>query len=224
MNHESLLDTIRRLLALSKSPNEHEAQLAAAKAAELMRRHNLDAASVASRGEHVEETAEAYQRVPYVVHLVADLVDRHFFVESFLAKKADTEIVFYGRRENVAVALYVYHVLLRTFKELARQHCHAHGGHVRRLYLLGLRDGYERTIEKQTPPPTAVEAGLITAERTQLKRALTEHLGCELGKPAKLAPLCGDRNSYEQGRRDGAKITVNTALPADHPSGPRLLA
>ena len=46
MTEKSILELLRRLLALSQSPNEHEAAAAMAKAQELLFKHNLTMASV----------------------------------------------------------------------------------------------------------------------------------------------------------------------------------
>jgi hypothetical protein len=41
MTNQGVIEKIRKLLALSKSPNEHEAALADARAQELLQQHNL---------------------------------------------------------------------------------------------------------------------------------------------------------------------------------------
>jgi hypothetical protein len=51
MDRESIVELIQKLLALSKSPNEHEAALAMAKAQELLLKHNLDMATVTVKDE-----------------------------------------------------------------------------------------------------------------------------------------------------------------------------
>ena len=52
MVDQNLLEKISKLLALASSPNEHEAALAAEKAAELLAKHNL---SVADLGQDKDE-------------------------------------------------------------------------------------------------------------------------------------------------------------------------
>ena len=44
----ALVEKVRKLLALSESPNEHEAALAAEKAQDLMLRHGIDMAQIAT--------------------------------------------------------------------------------------------------------------------------------------------------------------------------------
>lgn len=56
MNREKMIDRVRKLLALSQSPNEHEAATAAARAAELMLKFELDAESL----EDEQAAAEGY--------------------------------------------------------------------------------------------------------------------------------------------------------------------
>ena len=62
MVDQNLLEKISKLLALTSSPNEHEAALAAEKAAELLAKHNL---SVADLGQdlsliHISEPTRPY--------------------------------------------------------------------------------------------------------------------------------------------------------------------
>ena len=228
MNHESLLDTIRRLLALAeKNPNEHEAQAAAAKAAELMRRHQIERSQVESAAsDWVEEVVEEFRRVPLVVHVVSYLLDRHFFVESFYTHRrraitGRSEIILFGKRENVAVAAYTYHVLLRIFRELLR----GRSGAEAQIYLCGLRDGFEAAIVRARRNETVQEErqtnALLAQQREDLRQALLSH-GVQI-QTTKCKSVYGDPESYEQGKRDGAEITVATPLAASADATPRRL-
>jgi GNAT superfamily N-acetyltransferase len=73
MSEEKIIDRIRKLLSLSKSANEHEAAQAAARAAELMLKHEIEEAQLGDEEvvEDVEEEQvdETGQRVPWKAHL-----------------------------------------------------------------------------------------------------------------------------------------------------------
>lgn len=57
MNHDKVIDKIKKLLALSTSSNEHEAALAAANAAALMQQHQISTAVLEASGKN-ERTNE----------------------------------------------------------------------------------------------------------------------------------------------------------------------
>lgn len=232
MNHESLLDTIRRLLALSKSPNEHEAQLAAAKAAELMRLHNLSASEIVEESEWTSEVGSSHKRVGMEVHLVADLLHEHFFVKCYLDndyrvvggrhRKVLSRLRIFGRRENVAVAVYVYQVLLRTFRALAKQDLERRGyQESSAAYLVGLRDGFSRAMRKERGRRTHAENTLIVKHRAAIEQALVRH-GVKIGGSARRVDVDPDAESYLRGHLDGEKIKVHTPLPGED-AAPRLL-
>ncbi len=227
MNHESLLDTIRRLLALAeKNPNEHEAQAAAAKAAELMRRHQIERSQVeTAASDWVMETVEQFRRVPMVANVVMNLLGRHFLVEAFYCirdrpETGRTKMQLFGKREHVAVAAYTYHVLLRIFRELLSR-C----GIDRDIYLLGLSDGFEKAILRNRSNENVQEqrrqTAIIAQHREDLLTELRKH-GIEMRR-AQQRVIYGNREAYEAGQRDGEEITVATPLAASADATPRRL-
>lgn len=230
MNRETLLDTIRRLLALSeKNPNEHEAQLAAAKAAELMRRHQIDAAQVeASQQEWVMECVEQYRRVPFEARVVGELVAKHFLVEAFTDTgerpvTGRTKILLFGRPENVAVARYTYHVLLRVFRELANRNLGLSTSTAFKNYCVGLAAGFSAAILRQRKEVALQvarqEDAIIEQHRADLARAFAKRHG-EPGKP-RVDRIETDLEAYYLGRHDGEQIQLNTPLPAGPTAAPR---
>lgn len=62
MTKTEAMDKVRKLLALANSANEHEAANAAARAAQIMERHRLDAAMLADAEQRQIEEDEAYER------------------------------------------------------------------------------------------------------------------------------------------------------------------
>ena len=55
MNREDVMDKLKKLMSLSQSSNEHEAALAAQRAAELMARHQIEAAEFHAHVGHTDE-------------------------------------------------------------------------------------------------------------------------------------------------------------------------
>ena len=89
MIQEKIIDKIKKLLALSKSSNEHEAANAAARAAELMAEHQIAEASIRVEDEthvaepiQVERIYEARKRIAWkgaLAHALADSLGAKMF-------------------------------------------------------------------------------------------------------------------------------------------------
>src|SRR5262245_14973358 len=75
-----IVEKIARLLALAESPNQHEAEAAAAQAQRLMLKHNLDVRKDA-RGYGYRHLGAPNGRVTESERLLAMILGRHFFVE-----------------------------------------------------------------------------------------------------------------------------------------------
>jgi hypothetical protein len=85
--NEQLLNKLKKLLNLSKSANEHEADLALQKATALATEAGIDLAIVQARGETeaeklemVEETAFSGKRLPSLQKYASWLLNKHFNV------------------------------------------------------------------------------------------------------------------------------------------------
>ena len=84
-------EKIKKLLALSKSPNEHEAQSALAKAQQLMAEHKISMAEVEDKekrkaNEHSAGITYSTKRDPWVLRL-SKLLVRITAVKVFLVEK-----------------------------------------------------------------------------------------------------------------------------------------
>jgi len=125
---EKVLNKIRKLLELSKSSNEHEAALAAARAAQLMLEHQLEVADLEAAGQ-----AQADE--PIVEEAIGEdgkIVHWHASIASGLAESMGAQaIVFADRRgraahymvigppSTLAAVRYMYAYLAREIDRLA---------------------------------------------------------------------------------------------------------
>lgn len=109
---EDVLGLIRKLLALSKSPNEHEAALAMSKAQELLLKHNLDMAEV-NTAESKQETEMINESVdfddfkPWQSTLL-NVISLYNFVHIIQIDGRAHEYHILGRRTNVAGVVELY--------------------------------------------------------------------------------------------------------------------
>lgn len=116
-----ILEKIRKLLALSESPNEHEAALAAARARALLDKHDLSMDEVEIRAEEVlfhTVSTDTRKPYPWMGHLAAD-VGHAFNCRVF---RTMGSMIFCGVSSDTKVSEYVYVYLLRTVRRLHKEH------------------------------------------------------------------------------------------------------
>ncbi len=173
---ERLLRRVRRLLALAESDNEHEAELAAAQAQELLTRHHLSlggapvpddlAARAAALG--ARQLGEPKSRHFQYEQAVAALLCDHFFVQviwvgAFCARtlKRGQVLEVCGRHEDLEVAEYVYHFLTAQLDRswAARQRAARVSGLRERLsFFLGVVRGFHQKLDAQRAARLASDA------------------------------------------------------------------
>lgn len=168
------LDKVRKLLALSGSPVEAEAQAAMNAAARLMARHNLDrldAERFAPGGYEYRRLELGARRLDGRLGRLAHLLSRHFFVKTIFVPgydpRTDTEghdLELLGRPENTRLAEHVFHFLMERTERLWRDYHRAHRGGglaARNSYILALLDGFNEKLDQ-----AAAESGAPAAAGT----------------------------------------------------------
>jgi len=218
MRHEDLLDTIRRLLALGQSPNEHEAEAAIAKAAELMRRHNLSQAAL----EAVElddrwetRTASETSRMPLCADIVGSLLLEFFFVEVvYFRRDGKTHLVIFGRPHNVMIANYVYRYVLERCAALAKLRRIRRRD--RKSYYTGVIFGYaKKLLAERLATATPISENALVALQSEVERARERHFGETASKKASFGDM--STTAFDLGVHDGRTITVSDALTKSEP-------
>lgn len=134
---EEVLDLIKKLLALSHSPNEHEAALAASKAQGLLFKHKLSMAEVEihTKGQEKPQVGDISLDVegprkdgkwrPTLINAVA----RYNFCRAILI--TDHKVAIIGQQEDVEVVRELYNWLVIQIDDLARRACYSYRGHSR---------------------------------------------------------------------------------------------
>lgn len=130
-DQEDILDKVAKLMAKAKgTSNEHEAAIFAAKAAEMLAKHNLDEAMLRDRDASREEGpigAWDYEgRVPdqwraLIVQGCAKLYFCKVLIHTNVFNKKKTYRL-YGREHNAVVANMMAEYLIATVKRMAREH------------------------------------------------------------------------------------------------------
>lgn len=235
---EDLIDTIQRLLALSGSPNEHEARAALAKAQELMLRHQLSMSDVereeVSRGGYTEEPIWDGRRAPMEMEFVVSILTRFFCVCAYRegqripgrrrkpSRRIEWTVRIFGRPDQVAVARHVYVYLSRTFRRLwdgykrdLRRYTYSDA----RTYCAGLYDGLAARLLVDGAVQLAESDGenALAVVGRDLVEAFRAGPGAGL-KPRRTTPIRGSEPVFEAGYRDGSRIELRRPLESPMPT------
>lgn len=128
---DSLVNKIRGLLRLTKSNNQHEAELAMQRAKALCVKYDLDLASIdPNKTKNTEEpiikgdNVSLGKRMCVCQKWVSNLLQCHFNVKIiyFGNRRYGQHIVFVGRKRDIDIATYLNEFLNREFLELWRQY------------------------------------------------------------------------------------------------------
>lgn len=188
MNREELLDTIQRLLALSSSNNEHEAQIAAARASELMMRHNIAMSEVNNYQQEENEnwvTENIYSsgRADIEQDYICSILKQYFFVYPIKFRNYKlrvTTLKFFGDKSNVEVAKYVYNFLKRVFYETWKFYSSLNGLSTRhkQAFYLGLYTGFSEKLKNERESSLRNDlksANALVLVGNKIENALTKH-------------------------------------------------
>lgn len=254
---EKLLGKVEKLLALATSSNEHEALSAMEKVRALYARHNLDEAlrrreTGASGGRgmvhlvicHGKKRIEAHQSK------ICGILVGHFFVEVLYCQEHDAatggsfqamELI--GTRENVLMAEYVYHFLLRqtdSLVEAMREERKARGGRLSRMearsYRLGILQGFSERLgeadrehirrfkaaPREAEASDAVGRALTVLRSDRTLRDYLERLHPRLRTRAGGAQTV-DAEIYFAGSAAGRKVTLHRGVASSVGNAGRLL-
>ena len=112
---EKILSKIKKLLALAKSGNEHEAANALRLAQKLMQEHQLSEQEVklSEVGQREIKRANAADKQPLWANLLTSCITNAFGLEAILSWKRDigATVIFIGPADRVEIGSYCYEVL-----------------------------------------------------------------------------------------------------------------
>ena len=134
---EKFLDRLRKVLALTTSPEEGEAQAAAEMLQRLLTEHNLSMADLEAKGgkKHgVREQGHDLGKAAFTWKLdLAEAIADHYFCHAVVDRSAKS-VVFIGRPDNVESLQMLYAWVIDQIKRIAsderKQHQQGNGQHV----------------------------------------------------------------------------------------------
>lgn len=208
-------EKIKKLLSLASSDNKNEAEMALKKANELMIKFNIERNNLSyeERNYYREDINLGFKRPTHTIW-VAQIIQRHFFVNCVLTRKRDSlSLAFLGEKENVENAIYIYNSLSLTFKGLGK------GIRAKGSFYKGLADGFSYILTKQKMD-TEKERGLVVVKDNGIDKFMKN----EFGRTGTAKSNYGRSDSaYSNGYTQGKDIRINKSVTTNNQEKTRLL-
>lgn len=236
------MERIKKILKKTEEAGctEEEAASAFAVASRLMAEHNLTMSDVASASaepaatEFIDDESGFETNKWELVHNLAyAAVNEHFFVKGYFSQSGRIKkLLFFGTRENVEAAKFVFVGLLNAFDNLwfnhkARTRCH---GSERRAYTVGVASGFRDKLKQQRQAMEAEkdllsgkrEGGTALALRSvqqEIERAWEAKRNPSGDNRRKskqhsgnFAAVSGSRTTYEAGYAAGKSLNISKSI------------
>lgn len=214
---DEILSKIKKLLALSGSPNEHEARLAAERANELLLRHNLSMQDVESKSEedgYIKYGIERPSRLMIEETVILMILQRHYFVRVVTTvRNGKTLVYLLGSKTNVEVATYVHSYLLAKMKEcwLTYKKENAKEERSRKPWAFGFKEGLDAQLDAQKKKVEQSMALVLKEDK-----ALVQFSRKEFPNTRTSSVRTGARDSMAQaaGFEAGKRMKINRGVGA----------
>ena len=220
---ERVLRRIKKVLSMTDSPNEHEAQVAVDKARNLLLEYNVDLVELdrARSFECISLGPVKGRRDSHEAWLAA-LLQRFFFVETLWAysyepgaNKSGSVLQVYGTSTNLHMARYVYDYLNQLLERLWQQYRQANqlpGNRERRRYYTGVLEGFFRKLEAgEGKECKAGSRALVWRGDERLQayfRYLNPRVRTRQGRGVTASP------AYRDGLEEGGRVNIRPPLEA----------
>jgi hypothetical protein len=209
---ENIRELINKLLALSNSPNEHEANAALEKAQELLEKYNIDTNSLKE-----DERKPLVQFVKVEFKLGKDLW-RHTLANAIAttnfcaAVKSGETCVILGRYINVQAVIELIKWILPQVSRLANISVSQMPPYqinvAKKAYLLGISTRIFTRLKTLKEHKTEFVTALIVS----INQELNDELNKMFGKLETIKRPIVDNESFRQGYNDGSKVSVSKNL------------
>jgi len=221
--NSAVIEKIRKLLRLAKSPNPHEAAAAIAMAFEIARKHQVDMESIdLNDDEEIERFLMSVgASLSFERKLILNLVKRFFRVEVIVCRP---NVAFIGRQTDVMIARYAHDFLLTScrsgiaaFKaEIRRKLSPTRRKNYIQGWVYGVADKLETTGKKMALENSRY-AIVQVKDDPRVMQAASEWY--PETKDLSIVRARRDKNAMIAGWIDGKKVDVNQPL-----TGPERLA
>jgi hypothetical protein len=218
-----VLSRVEKLLALGESPNTHEAELAVARARQLLLEHNLSELDLDERRFEVRRIGRTTQRKHLYEALLANVLLEFFFVQSIWVGTYDASkdrrgkvLEIHGTATNLELAEYVHDYVSGLLPGLWERHKQARGiaNNRRRLeFYAGVVSGFETTLRRQNEE--LEEKALVWKGDP----ALDAHFRWCYPRTEKSSYGSGERGqAYTDGIAEGERVRIRKPIRQGKPS------
>ncbi len=236
MNEESarIIDRIKKLLRLSRSPNPHEAALALERALALAQANSISLASVDpdSDSGKIRHSTKPEARLHFEKERALILIKRHFNVDTI---RGWDHIIFIGHDADIHIAEYAYDYIVRacraclkTYEAEERAERRKVSKNKRRNYIYGFMIGIDTNLEKLRSMPDAdpgtralVHATLAMEKRRREAYMVGTFRNIKTYTPA--TPERHNQHSIVAGMLDGRKTNILRPVTGSSVNQPMLL-
>ncbi|MCO4792303.1 MAG: DUF2786 domain-containing protein [Bacteriovoracaceae bacterium] len=218
LKSEALIEKVQKLLALSKSSNQHESELATIKANQLITKHNLQRIHSTIEEDVCLKRVLSSKRNNSKLQAIYDILSTFMVQPVFNHGKSQVYIEIIGSRLNVKIAEYVANFLDDELERLwlmtKRDNPTLKGITAKNSFYKGLAKGF---LEKQKLMNNEFASGkeLITL-KNQLKSQVDMVYG-RLGR-GRVSNTKTDKNSESLGKKIGSMLNIRKGISSKNSS------
>ena len=213
---DGILRRLKKLLSLSSSPNEHEAEVAMQKARHLLMKYNIDLIQADQERRFERRTLGSVKgRHTSAEIWLAAILNEFFFVEVLWAhsyeavrNRVGTILEVYGTPQNLEMAEYVYGYLTNLVPMLWNTYRNENGlesNRERQRYFAGVLEGFYRKLKEQSK--TLVESQALVWKGDNQLRSFYRHINPRV--TTRYGGGVTQTRAYQDGLADGRQVTIN---------------
>lgn len=219
----NIREKIQKLLALSKSPNEHEAQAAMLKARELIAKHKLDERDFENKKEEkvikrveIKGISYSMRRDSWLLKL-KNIIAANYCCDSYATKDERTYYIrFVGFEADIELCVdvfwYAYNCVKEGIKKEQKKYVNLSGKDksvIANSYGYGFCEGLKEAFDKQNQE-NEKEWGLVLTVPKEVTDMVDNITKLKKEKPKALNNL--NKNVFDVGKKDGEQFTIRKKL------------
>lgn len=208
---KKLIDKIRKLLALTGSPNKAEAELAAQRAHELLTKYNLDIADLQEK-EIGELEALSGRNIKEWRRALAINIASLYYCRSLRTNYGSGyyKISFAGQLHNVIIAKSIFEYLEKTVLREARNSIRKNAKFkYRENFKLGMALEISRRLQELKAAKIKPEEKALVVTENKL---VEKYLADKGFSTSNFAPDINKKNAFYQGIIAGSKVSLNDQI------------
>jgi hypothetical protein len=204
---KAVLEKIRKLLALTASPNEAEAAIALSKAHDILKLYNMSMADI-TRDDPYSITAEKYMEGDHEqfwrTMLITEVCAANFCTSAKINDDGKFTIVLFGKEHNIASARVMIDYLLEVLERKSREIFACD----RESYKMGMVTMFQKRLREMAKEDGMDCNALVVQERATIQKHL-DKLGFQ-NKQKSLDVKYPD--AFDKGYSDACKISLARQL------------